>query len=246
LVKFLNIVIILFVIYLNSVTEADYKETYSEIRSWYKRNENYPVSFYPDQNHLIKEQSILQIILIRHGNPRIKKKNWYSYKEAFNYIYTYDTVGVYDFDVPPVEIRSDETVEIYSSPLNRAYDTARKTFGESNEIKIDSTFIEFQREIVPLPLVLPINGWTSLSRFFWMIGLHSDDIPSFRSERNRAKSGGNILEMAASENNKIILVAHGFLNKYIVKYLKENGWDHSYQGGNDYLAVQVLTKIQAQ
>ncbi len=183
-------------------------------------------------------------MLIRHGKPELNKSGWFSYKNARNYIQAYDTVGVKLIKEPPVILMSHEHVKIFSSSLFRAYDTATKVFGSDAIIDSDSVFIEFRREITPLPLILPIKGWTGISRFFWMIGLHSSEIPSFRSEKSRAAKDAEILEEAAIVNGKVILVSHGFLNKYIVRNLKKNGWDHSFNGGNDYLAVQVLTKIE--
>lgn len=187
---------------------------------------------------------MLQIIIIRHGEPEINTNGWFSYKAAKNYIKAYDTVGVSSIKDPPVILESHEEVKIFSSSLFRAYDTSLKIFPEADAICVDSAFIEFQREIIPLPLILPIKGWTGLSRFFWMIGLHSSTIPCLRSEKSRARSDSELLDEAARKSKKVILVAHGLLNKYIVRYLKKNGWDHSYDGGNDYLAVQVMTKIE--
>ena len=221
------------------------KKAYSEIKSWYKKSKDKPLTFYPlNKGDSLSERTILQIILIRHGNPEIDKNGWFGYKAARNYIIAYDTVAVRPFDNPPVILEVNEDVKIFSSCLFRAYDTAMKIFGEEYDINVDSAFIEFQREITPLPLILPIKGWTGISRFFWMIGLHSSDIPGFKSEKSRARMDAGILEKAAKEYRKVVLVGHGFLNKYIVRDLKKKGWDHSFNGGNDYLAVQVLTKIE--
>jgi broad specificity phosphatase PhoE len=220
-------------------------KAYTAIRSWYKKNKDKPLTFLPNnESESIEERTILQIMLIRHGNPEISRNGWFSYKDARNYIKAYDTVGIRPIVKPPVILASDEEIKIFSSSLFRAYDTALKIFGEEATINVDSTFIEFQREITPLPLILPIKGWTGISRFFWMIGLHSSDIPSLRSEKSRAAMDAELLGEAAMQHGKVILVAHGFLNKYIIRNLKKNGWDHSYNGGNDYLAVQVLTKIE--
>jgi broad specificity phosphatase PhoE len=244
-VKFLNIASLLLVVSLATEWNPDLQEIYSEIKSWYKINEKDPITFYhSNQNKLDTGVSILQIILIRHAQPRINTNGWFSYNAARNFIYAYDTVSVVDFHLPPLKLMPNEHAKIFCSTLNRAFDTARKIFDDTAIIETDSVFIEFQREIVPLPLIrMPIKGWTGLSRFFWIIGLHSSEIPGFKSEKSRAGSDARMLEKAARENKKVILVAHGFLNKYILKYLKRNGWDHSYNGGNDYLAVQVLTKI---
>ena len=225
--------------------KSEDKKAYLEIRSWYNESKNEPLTFFPkNESEPWRERTILQIILIRHGNPEINKNGWFSYKAARNYIIAYDTVGVRSFSIPPVILEPNENVKIFSSSLNRAYDTALKIFTDDSTIIVDSTFIEFQREITPLPLILPIKGWTGISRFFWMIGLHSSYIPSFRSEKSRAERDAVFLQKAAMENKKIILVAHGFLNKYIARYLKNMGWDHSYNSGSDYLDVQVMTKIE--
>jgi len=225
--------------------KSDDKETYSEIKSWYKNNKDKPVTFYPSYiGKTYDDESVLQIIIIRHGAPEINKNGWFSYKAAKNYIKAYDTVGVSSIKEPPVILEPHEEVKIFSSSLFRAYDTSLKIFHDEDAIYMDSAFIEFQREIIPLPLILPIKGWTGISRFFWMIGLHSSAVPSFRSEKSRAAMDAELLGEAAMQHGKVILVAHGFLNKYIIRNLKKNGWDHSYNGGNDYLAVQVLTKIE--
>lgn len=245
MIKFIYIAIILGSFLWATEDKSEDKKTYSEIKSWYKNRNDKPVTFYPSQtNEQWNKKSIIQIILIRHGNPEINRNGWFSYKAAKNYIVAYDSVGVRNFEQPPVILEPNEDVKIYSSSLFRAYDTALKVFGNNVDINLDSTFIEFQREIVPLPIILPIKGWTGLSRFFWMIGLHSSHIPSFRSEKSRSESDAVILQKAAMENKKVILMAHGFLNKYIVRYLKNMGWDHSYNSGSDYLDVQVLTKIE--
>jgi broad specificity phosphatase PhoE len=245
LVKFLNIALILVVIISNTNDKPDQKKIYSEIKSWYRDHKDKPVTFFnPEHIQMESESSVIQIILIRHGNPRIKKNGWYLYKDARNYIKAYDLVGVYQVDRPPVMVRSNEDIKIFSSPLNRAYNTAQKIFGDSYAITRDSSFIEFQREITPLPLILPINAWTGLSRFLWILGLHSSDIPSFPSEKLRAELAAVKLESSARDNN-VILVGHGLLNRYIIKYLKKKGWEHSYNGGMDYLSVHVMTKIIA-
>ena len=221
------------------------KKAYAEIRSWYKKNKEKPLIFYPyTKSESLKERTILQIILIRHGNPEINRNGWFSYKGARKYIEAYDTVGVRPIIKPPVILKPNEEVKIFSSSLFRAYDTALKVFGDDASITVDSAFIEFQREITPLPLILPIKAWTGISRFFWMIGLHSSDIPSLRSEKSRAVIDAGLLEKAAIENTKVILVGHGFLNKYIVRDLKKNDWDHTFNGGSDYLAVHIMTKIK--
>lgn len=198
---------------------------------------NQPIQFYPDDR-------ILQIILIRHGEPALDKKSARSRKGMKQYVFDYDTVKVHVFSKSPVEFKVEDIDTVYSSPLVRARDTAHRLFGNNFVIKEDSMFREFEREVFPLPLFrLKPKTWGILSRIPWLLGLQSRIIEGFRNAKKRAKQDALFLEMKAIEHGRAVLVAHGFLNRYLNKYLQEKGWQLSYDGGKDYLSVQVLTKI---
>jgi hypothetical protein len=193
---------------------------------------------------LPENKEIIQIMLIRHGIPIIDRANWITFYEASNFVMAYDTVEVYEIENIPVDIEPGEIERIYSSPLRRASSTAEQIFSDEFDIVYDSIFREFKNEIVPIPWIrLPLGFWRFSSRIFWMMGLHSDEVPSLPSERARAKRAAEKLAAHARKDKYVILVAHGFINRFMIRHLKKEGWHHSYDGGFEYTNVQVMSKI---
>jgi len=227
------------------------KSTYENVKKFYdsfeKSGDTYdpPVRFinasdFPKGNDI----ELLQIILIRHAEPKIKRKGWTTFYEAVDLRHAYDTVEVYEISKSPVIVRPDEVKNIRCSPLVRARTTAEQLFETGHHIIYDSTFIEFRNEVIPIPWIkLPLKFWLVTSRLFWMAGLHSDHVPNLSTEKQRARRGMEKLTTWAEEEKRIVLVAHGFLNRYLIRYLKKAGWQHSFDGGYGYANVQVLTKI---
>ena len=225
---------------------------YDDIKKYYKQIEisentySPPVKFI-SQNEIpaIDGRKIFQIMLIRHGVPKIEKKGWVTFYDARDFVEAYDTVEIYEIKKSPVEVRSGEVQHVYSSPLQRAKSTALLLFGEDYEIRYDSSFIEFKNEIIPLPWIrLPLKCWRVSSRLIWMAGLHSSRVRSLPTEKQRTRGVAARLDRLAHYEKRVVLVAHGFFNRYLIRYLKKKGWRHSFDGGFDYTNVQVLTKIE--
>jgi broad specificity phosphatase PhoE len=227
------------------------KEAYDEIDDFYKGTDKQGYRYIPqlrfiDENEIPigEDKKIIQIMLIRHGIPIIDRANWITFYEASNFVTAYDTVEVHEILEVPVDIKPGEIDNIYSSPLMRARSTAEQMFGKEFNIVYDSIFREFKNEIVPIPWIrLPLSVWRVSSRIFWMIGLHSENVPSLKSERKRARKAAEKLASLAREEQKVVLVAHGFINRFIIQHLKKQGWQHSYDGGFEYTNVQVMSKI---
>ena len=227
------------------------KEAYDKIKDFYKGTDKQGYRYIPqlrfiDENEIPigEDKEIIQIMLIRHGIPIIDRANWITFYEASNFVTAYDTVAVYEILDIPVDIKPGEIDKIYSSPLMRARSTAEQMFGDEFNIVYDSIFREFKNEIVPIPWIrLPLSLWRVSSRIFWMIGLHSENVPSLKSERRRARQAAEKLAEAALKEQHVILVAHGFINRFMIQYLKNQGWHHSYDGGFEYTNVQVMSKI---
>jgi len=227
------------------------KEFYEEIIRFYDGFEKSENSYTPSLRfiskkdfHLDNDLEVIQIMLIRHGDPIINTKGWFYFYEASNFVEAYDTVGVYHIDHSPVNIQPGEILHVYSSPLQRARSTAEQLFGDQFDIIYDSSFVEFKNEIIPLPWIrLPLKFWRVSSRLVWMAGLHSSQVPSLSWQKERSREVAGRLDQLAAKEKRVVLVAHGFLNRYTIRYLKKDGWRHSFDGGYDYLNVQVLSKI---
>jgi hypothetical protein len=244
------IIIPLFV-FLRVLTAFGQQDAYDAIDEFYRGTEKEGYRYEPplrfvDANviDLPENKEVIQIMLIRHGIPKIDRANWITFYEASNFVMAYDTVEVYEIENIPVDVEPGEIEKVYSSPLRRARSTAEQLFGDEFDIVYDSIFREFKNEIVPIPWIrLPLGFWRVSSRIFWMVGLHSEEVPSLRSERKRAKRAAEKLVVHALEDKHVILVAHGFINRFMIRHLKKSGWHHSYDGGFEYTNVQVLSKI---
>jgi len=223
-----------------------------EIKEYYENAQKFTdgkplkLSFVQEEMKLVENfEGLQQIMLIRHGEPALNKKGWRKRKGAQDFIKAYDTVGVYTPEHIPVMLYENEVKEIQTSSLERSKHTARILFGEGKTYVQDTIFREFERKIIGLPNIkLPLKFWLINSRIFWLLGMNKKGIESFSAAKKRTKRAVIKLEGLAEERGKVVLVSHGFLNRYLVKYLKKNGWEVAHDGGKGYLATWLLFKYE--
>ncbi|MEM0941209.1 MAG: histidine phosphatase family protein [Bacteroidota bacterium] len=206
------------------------------------------IKFVNNEVDLVEDYSKLsQIILLRHGEPALYKKGWRKRKEAKKFIREYDSVGVYPPEYTPLELRYKELQVLYTSSLNRSISTSQQLFKQQNKQIADAQFREFERKIFSFfNMKLPLKWWLTGSRVLWFMGLNKKGIESFSEAKARAKKAASFLEKDAAKNGKTLLVSHGLLNHYLVKYLKKTGWTEVYDGGRGYLAQKMLVRYEIQ
>lgn len=187
-----------------------------------------------------------QIALIRHGEPDLDKIGRFGYDEAKEYIKSYDSVGILVPDKPFFMVEEDEEILFFTSTLPRAQSTAQYLFGPDREITELADFREFERSLGNrrIKMRLPLRYWTITARIEWMLGINREGVESFSEAKARALSGAQKLDSLSEENNKIALVAHGFLNRYLKKYLQDLGWEVVRDGGSNYFATTILAKVE--
>ncbi len=200
--------------------------------------------FHETESKLFEEEELpLQIMLVRHGKPELSREDWFTRKEAEAFIRAYDSVGIYHYEGSPLTLESNDVKQFYTSKLRRAIHTAELISEEKVPIVQNELFNEFQRKIISFPNIkMPLGFWLVCSRGFWVMGLNRKGIESFGQAKKRAKLGAKTLEGYAKEEKRTILVAHGFLNKYLRKYLKKRGWVLIKTGGQKHLGVSLLVK----
>lgn len=198
----------------------------------------------PEMNLVDDYEALQQIILIRHGEPALKKHGWFKRKEAQGFVLAYDSVGIYPPEYKPVLLYPNEVDTVFTSSIPRAKNTADLIFGEGYAFQPYPLFREFERKIFAFPnLKLPLKYWLVKSRILWFLGMNKKGIESFSKAKKRAKLGVNQLELKAQRDGKVVLVSHGLLNRFLVKYLKKNGWQVARDGGSGYLASWLLVKV---
>ena len=220
-------------------TVKDYYQTLEETSE-----ETVTVTFVQEEFDLVEDfASLQQIILLRHGEPALDKKGWRKRKEAMKFIRAYDSVGVFTPEFVPVSLNSEEIEVIFTSTLNRSISTATQVFQRPEDQQAEALYREFERKIFAFPNIkLPLKWWLTGSRLFWFMGFNKKDIESFREAKKRAKKAALQLEANSEQSGKTLLVSHGLLNHFLVKYLKKNDWTEVYDGGKGYLSQKVLVK----
>lgn len=191
---------------------------------------------YPDES-----PKSYQIILIRHGQPNLNKKGWRGRNQAVQYASAYDTVGIVPFDKTLLCLENITTDEVYHSSLPRARHTARLLFGENSKFIEDGRFREFERKVMKfINVKMPLGFWLGTSRILWLMGMNDKGIETLQQAKTRASENALFLAEQAKKDGQVILVAHGLHNRYVMKYLRKQGWELVRKGGSKYLAVNVL------
>jgi len=230
----------------SSQAQIDQIESYYSMLEKQSKSEPTTIQFVQEELDLVQDYSELcQIILLRHGEPALKKKGWRKRKDAMKYIRAYDSVRVYPPTYLPVMLETGDLDKIYTSIINRSVSTSEQLFQRPEDHVSDSIFREFERKIFSFPNIkLPLKWWLTVSRSLWFMGLNKKGIERFSKAKERASEAAVILENNATENGKTLLVSHGLINHFLVKYLKKNGWTEVYDGGKGYLSQKLLVKIK--
>lgn len=236
------------------------EETTEAIKEWYEQRdreaeyvtvEGVPVArkvrFVQEEDNIVpNNKKIRQIALIRHGEPDLNKVGRFNYEQAKEYIRGYDSVGILVPDEPFFIVEEEEDILFYTSTLNRARTTAEYLFGPESDIVESADFREFERSLGKRTITrgLPLRYWTVTARIEWILGINRDGVESFQEAKERALAGAQKLNQVSEENPKVVLVAHGFLNRYIEKYLRDMGWEVVRDGGKNYFATTILVKVE--
>lgn len=187
----------------------------------------------------VNNEELRQIILIRHGEPDLEIKKSYSFDEAKEYTREYDQVGIKE--VKDNDLIQADVDQIYSSHLPRAISTAEKLFPEKPIIR-DPVFAEFESQLVKLPGRFNIRTWLRVGRFFWFLGVEKEGHESRKNAFKRVRKALIKLESIAEKDNKVVLVTHGMFIHFLKEEMRKKGWNEKVDGGQDYLAVHLMTK----
>jgi broad specificity phosphatase PhoE len=166
----------------------------------------------------------MQIVLARHGKPRLNQGSWIAPHQLANWILAYDEGGVVVADAS-VEVctRAAESGLFVSSPLLRCVESAR-ALAPSRDID----FEELIREAgLPHPLWdfprLPVAVWLMLFRAAWFCR-YSANSESLAAARSRAGRAANRLIELAAEHQSVFVMGHGIMTRLIARELVMRGW----------------------
>ena len=174
----------------------------------------------------------MEIVLLRHGKPKVNLKGYLSVKELKQLIEDYARSGIQDRDNNKLKNKFSNHFVICSD-LARSMESAKK-LGINNIHLSDALFKEadlphFDNNLLKLPVV----GWVVLLRVLWLLGFNKN-AESFLQAKERSKCAAEKLIGLAEHNEKIIVVGHGLMNRLIGKQLQKKGWIESERAGKSY------------
>lgn len=187
----------------------------------------------------------LQVYLIRHAKPNVKKKFFCSASEVQQYMNAYDSVPIIPFDPKLVKVNLNRDHIIYCSNLPRSQETALAIFGDQYTVVSDSIFREYENKVIKANSVikLPLPIWQFFSRGSWLLGFNHKGIESRKEAKQRVKHAVENLIKVAEKEETAVLVAHGMLNHGLERQLKKQGWQVIQKNGQTNLGATVLVKI---
>ena len=174
----------------------------------------------------------MEIILLRHGRPKVDLKGGFSATELKQLVASYEQSDIQGF--PPEKLKGNfDLYFVVCSDLPRSLQSAKKLgFEQTNECH--SLFAETN-----IPhfdggnLRLPVSIWVLVLRIMWLFGF-SKNGEAFKHAKKRSEEAANKLIELAQKHNKVILVGHGLMNRLIAKQLRQKSWQGPSSPGKNY------------
>lgn len=187
-----------------------------------------------------------KIYLIRHASVEIESPGWCNAKraQAFKNDYNISDIQVFDPKLVFAKIDSPEEIDtVFCSPQWRAMQTADILFNTQVIRRIDTNLMEFDYPVSQIPLIrLPLKAWLAMSRISWMIGNSISMKPTYRQRKDNLEIFVDEIIDYAEKNGKTVVVAHGMLNRELIRILKKRGWEFENKDGLGNLSVNCLVK----
>ena len=158
----------------------------------------------------------MEIILYRHAEPTVSDKEKISGRDFPLWVQRYNESGIRTNDI----VHTKEEV-VYTSDLLRSIETGR-LIGKKT---IESSLIrEAEIPLIRFPAIrLKAKFWLFISRSLWLFGLKTR-CESLTEAKIRVKQAVDKFESLLSEDGRIVIVGHGFINRLIEKELLHRGW----------------------
>jgi len=187
-----------------------------------------------------------KIYLIRHAAVDLRKPGWGTSKNSAEYKEAYNFTGIKAFNPNEVlqKIKNHESLDtVFCSPQPRALETAVMLFGKNVILKTDSVLTELDYPVVKVPVIqLPVKGWLFVSRLTWMAGINQGEKPGYKDRIEKLTAFSDELIKFAQKEGIAVVMAHGMVNRELVKILKNHGWEFCENGKDGYgnLSVNCL------
>jgi broad specificity phosphatase PhoE len=177
----------------------------------------------------------MEITLYRHAEPVVSNEEIIYGRDFPLWVQRYNESGIVAEDIG---IEKEKVV--YTSDLRRSIETGKR-FGE--KIIPNSLFREAEFPLINFPAIrLKAKYWMFFSRSMWLLG-SKRKCESFKEARERARQIVDQFESLLMENQRIVVVSHGFIIRLIKRELLRRGWIlRESSGGYRFLSKMVFKK----
>jgi broad specificity phosphatase PhoE len=183
----------------------------------------------------------MRITLLRHGRPGFELKGTIRARDLRGTAESYDLSGISDLPTEEVKGMVSESRQVVCSHLPRSVDSAR-ALGFLTPHLEDPLFSE---TLIPHfssgSIALPAGGWVVLLRVLWLFGF-SRNGESLIDTRIRARQAAAKLIELAEGHRQVLLVGHGFMNRFIARELLRSGWAGPLKPGKGFWGYGVYEK----
>ena len=178
---------------------------------------------------------LVRIVLMRHGRPDVPELGNLRMSEFHQWIALYNSAGLRSDHMPSkaaIEI-ANNCDAVVCSDLPRSVESTR-ALGVKEVDCIDAMFREMGLPYSSFPSPkLPPMAWVALFRVFFFLG-YSSNGESFDEAKLRALHGSINLKKIAADRGSVLLVGHGFINRFIAKEFLSSGWQGPSNPGTRY------------
>jgi broad specificity phosphatase PhoE len=175
----------------------------------------------------------MEIILYRHAEPVVSNEEVINGCDFPLWVQRYNESGIIAED-----IRIEKEIVVYTSDLRRSIETGKRF---SEKIIQNPLFREAEFPLINFPAIrLKTKYWMLFSRSLWLLGSKTK-CESFKEARQRASQIVDQFETFLIENQRIVIVSHGFLIRLIKRELLHRNWILKESvGGYGFLSKMVF------
>ena len=183
----------------------------------------------------------MEIILLRHGKPNFEYSRKISANELGHLVKLYNAAGTKSIPPEQTKRRVRECKITVCSNLPRSLESAKA---------LGITDIHFSAPLfseVGLPyanwsgIKLSLENWAILFRVMWLFG-YSTNGETIRNTKQRAEIASSFLIKQAKQHQSVLLIGHGFINRFIASELLKQGWSGSSSPGKNFWEFGVYNK----
>ncbi len=177
---------------------------------------------------------------MRHGRPCVDSQNRIGLHQIADWIDSYNQSSIdLGYPAPEATINAIASCKaVVCSDLPRSIDSAAH-LGRTQIALIDPMFREMSLPYLCCrsPKMSPMF-WVTVFRLSWLMGFsrHGESLATSIQRANHATS---VLISMAHAHNDLLMVGHGFLNRYIAKTLIASGWQGPKRPLSGYWATSI-------